>query len=172
MRFNIQRSMTPASPSALLRLVVLAFAALTLGACSSSVTGPGGTITKVKYYHLTQGVPQRTQDPALVFERQHFLYGAVTSKEIINRFGHYYSIFWKLDDRTGPVTVRFQYRMTNSGLQEFSQEQVVDEIGRSNLSRFEVNGPEYQKNGRVTMWRVSILRGKEELVSQQSYLWN
>ena len=74
--------------------------------------------------------------------------------------------------RSGPVTVRFEYRMANTGLKDFVQEQVVDDIRRSNISRFEVNGPEYQNNGRVTMWKVSILRGKEELVSQQSYLWN
>lgn len=163
--------MSWASSSAIIRLVGLALTALLLGSCSSSVRGPGGKITKVKYYHLMPGVPQATQDRALTFEREHFLYGAVSSQEIMDRFGHYYSIFWKLDDRTGPVTVRFQYRMTNTGLQDFAQEQVVEDIRRSNLSRFEVTGPEYRKNGRVTMWRVSILRGKEELVSQQSYLW-
>jgi len=67
--------------------------------------------------------------------------------------------------------VRFDYRMANSALKSFSKEIVVDDIRRSNITKFEVNGAEYQKNGRVTMWKVSVLRGKEELVSQQSFLW-
>ena len=154
-----------------LRVFALLLAALALGACSSSVEGPGGKITKVKYYHLQPAVPAITQVQAVNFEREHYLYGAVTAEEIRNRFGHYYTIFWKLDDRTGPVTVRFDYRMANSGLKAFSKEIVVDDIRRSNITKFEVNGEEYQKNGRVTMWKVSVLRGKEELVSQQSVLW-
>ena len=154
-----------------LRVFALLLAALALGACSSSVEGPGGKITKVKYYHLQPAVPAITQVQAVNFEREHYLYGAVTAEEIRNRFGHYYTIFWKLDDRTGPVTVRFDYRMANSGLKSFSKEIVVDDIRRSNITKFEVNGEEYQKNGRVTMWKVSVLRGKEELVSQQSFLW-
>ena len=154
-----------------LRVFALLLAALALGACSSSVEGPGGKITKVKYYHLQPAVPAITQVQAVNFEREHYLYGAVTAEEIRNRFGHYYTIFWKLDDRTGPVTVRFDYRMANSGLKAFSKEIVVDDIRRSNITKFEVNGEEYQKNGRVTMWKVSVLRGKEELVSQQSFLW-
>lgn len=164
--------MIPASFSAILRLTLAVLAALTLDACSSSVTGPGGRITKVKQYHLYPGRPPRTQNPAILFERDHHLFGAVTAEEIRHRFGHYYTVFWKLDDRSGPVTVRFEYRMANTGLRDFVQEQVVDDIRRSNISRFEVNSHEYQNNGRVTMWKVSILRGKEELVSQQSYLWN
>ena len=165
------RTMFSASIPAPLRLVALLLAALTLGACSSSVEGPGGKITKVKYYHLQPAVPSITQVQAVNFEREHYLYGAVTAEEIRNRFGHYYTIFWKLDDRTGPVTVRFDYRMADSGLKSFSKEIVVDDIRRSNLTKFEVNGEEYRKNGRVTMWKVSVLRGKEELVSQQSFLW-
>ena len=165
------RTMFNVSLPASLRVFALLLAALALGACSSSVEGPGGKITKVKYYHLQPAVPAITQVQAVNFEREHYLYGAVTAEEIRNRFGHYYTIFWKLDDRTGPVTVRFDYRMANSGLKAFSKEIVVDDIRRSNITKFEVNGEEYQKNGRVTMWKVSVLRGKEELVSQQSFLW-
>jgi hypothetical protein len=164
--------MIPASFPAFLRLTLAVLAAWTIGACSSSITGPGGSITKVKHYHLHPGQPPRTQNPAILFERDHHLFGAVTAEEIRNRFGHYYTIFWKLDDRTGPVTVRLEYRMANTGLKDFVQEQIVDDIRRSNISRFQVCGQEYRNHGRVTMWKVSIRRGPEELVSQQSYLWN
>lgn len=163
--------MIPAFPLALFRLTAAILAVVTLGACSSSVTGPGGTISKVKYFHLMPGDIPQTQQRAITFEREHLFYGAVTAQEIMDRFGHYFTIFWKLDDRSGPVTVRFQYRLTKTGLKDFAKEQVVDDIRRSNITRFEVTGDEYRDNGRITMWRVSVLRGKEELVSQQSYLW-
>ena len=70
------------------------------------------------------------------------------------------------------MTIKFEYLQSKSGLSKHVQEQVIDDIRRSNVSKFQVVGPEYQKSGRVIAWRISILRGKEELVSQQSALWN
>lgn len=164
--------MMTASRTSRLCLGCLAILALFLSACSSAVNGPGGRISKVKYYHLMPNYVPNTQDPAILFEREHFLYGAVTKSEIVDRFGHYYTVFWKVKDRTGPVTVRFEYQQAVTGLTKKVQEQIVDDVHRSNLSKFEVVGQEYQKSGRVLAWRVTILRGKEELVSQQSALWN
>ena len=164
--------MTTETRTSCLRLGCLAILAFFLSACSSAVDGPGGRIGKVKYYHLMPNYTPQTLDQTILFERQHHLYGAVTKEQIMDRFGHYYTVFWKADDRTAPVTVRFEYLQTNSGLTKRVQEQVVDDIHRNNVSKFQVTGAEYQKSGRVIAWRVSILRGKEELVSQQSALWN
>jgi len=93
--------MIPASSSAFLRLLFAMLAAMTLGACSSAVTGPGGTISKVKYFHLQPGDLRQANQRMLTFEREHIFYGALTAQEISDRFGHYYAFFWKLDDRTG-----------------------------------------------------------------------
>ncbi|MBK8094923.1 MAG: hypothetical protein IPK32_23870 [Verrucomicrobiaceae bacterium] len=41
-------------------------------------------------------MPAATQVQAVNFERALPLYGAVTAEQIKNRFGHYYTIFWKL----------------------------------------------------------------------------
>ena len=164
--------MTKETRTSRLRLGCLAILVFALSACNSSVKGPGGKISKVKYYHLMPNFVPQTTNQTILFERQHFIYGAVTKKEIVDRFGHYYAFFWKADDRTGPLTVRFEYMQAKSGLRKHVQEQILDEIHRSNVSKFQVIGPEYQKSGRVIAWRVSVLRGKEELVSQQSALWN
>jgi hypothetical protein len=164
--------MTTEKRTSCFRLGCLAILAFALSACSSAVVGPGGKIAKVKYYHLMPFFTPQTTNPTILFERQHFIYGAVTKKEIVDRFGHYYAFFWKANDRTGPVTVRFEYQQAQSGLSKHVQEVVVDDVRRSNISKFQVAGPEYQKSGRVIAWRVSILRGKDELVSQQSALWN
>lgn len=164
--------MTTESRLPCLRLGCLAILAVFLSACSSAVDGPGGRIGKVKYYHLMPNYMLNTKDPAIIFEQKHHLYGAVSKQEIMDRFGHYYTVFWKADDRSGPLTVRFEYQQTQSGLTKRVQEQIVDDVRRSNVSKFQVTGPEYLKSGRVIAWRVSVLRGKEELVSQQSALWN
>lgn len=164
--------MTTEKRTSCLRLGCLAILAFALSACSSTTKGPGGQISKVKYYHLMPFFTPQTTNPTILFERQHFVYGAVTKKDIVDRFGHYYAFFWKTTDRTGPVTIKFEYQQAKSGLSKRVQEQVVDDIHRSNVSKFQVVGPEYQKSGRVIAWRISILRGKEELVSQQSALWN
>jgi hypothetical protein len=164
--------MTPGSRSILLRLLALTVTATTLISCSSASVGDGGKISKVKYYHLVPSTPILVQDQAIMFERQHYLYGAVSKAEVMNRGGHYYTIFWKADDRTQPVTVRFEYRQANNGLATKVLEEQIDDIRRSNTTKFQVTGDEYTTNGRVTAWRVTLMRGKEELVSKASYLWN
>jgi hypothetical protein len=164
--------MTPGSRSILLRLLALTVTASTFISCSSAVVGNGGRISKVNYYHLVPTKPVLVVDPAINFERQHHLFGAVTKAEVMERGGHYYTIFWKADDRTQPVTVRFEYRQANNGLTTKVLEENIDDVGRWNTTKFQVTGDEYNTNGRVTSWRVSLMRGKEELVSKASYLWN
>jgi hypothetical protein len=119
------------------------------------------------------GYSPETIAPDVLFEYQRLLRGAVTAADYRERYGHYYTVLWKAADRdAGPVTVRFECLQALSGLQKRVQEQVVDNIRRDNVSKFQVTGEEYIKSGRVTAWRVSVLRGSEELVSQQSALWN
>ncbi len=51
------------------------------------------------------------------------------------------------------------------------QEIPVDSPRRKNKTRFTVLGDDYQNGGRVTAWRVSVLRDGAEVTSDQSYLW-
>jgi len=164
--------MASASRSYICRLIALTLLSVLTASCSSVSVGPGGQISKVKYYHLGPGRPASTIDPAIQFERDYHLFGAVTKAEVTDRFGHYYSIFWKATDRTQPVTVRFEYRQANTGLESKVITEEVTDVRRSNRSRFQVTSGEYNTSGRVTAWKVTLLRGNEELASQQSYLWN
>lgn len=164
--------MTPASRPLFLRLTALALAATALVSCSSTTVGDGASISKVKYYHLIPSKPVNVADPSINFERQHHLYGAVTKAEVMARGGHYYTVFWKADDREQPVKVRLEYRQAGSGLETKVVEQEVADIRRNNTTHFQVTGDEYNSNGRVTAWRVTVMRGKAELVSKASYLWN
>lgn len=158
--------------NSLSHLLLLTLVLMTLAGCSTASVGPGGRVTKVKYYHLVPDQRLRDVDPALQMERDYHLFGAVTKAEIMARGGHYYSVFWEADDRSQPVTVRFEYRQANTGLTAKTKEQVVSDVGRRNLSRFQVTGDEYAADGRVTAWRVTLRRGNDVLASQESFLWN
>ena len=139
--------------------------------CSTVSKGEGAKITKVKYFHLNPEVPLNTQERALQMERDYHLYGAVTRAERQQRSGHYYSVFWKADDRETPLLLRFEYRQAKAGLKTMRLEIPVDRIRRSNVTRFEITGDAYLELGPVTAWKVSLVRGNEELVAQESFLW-
>jgi hypothetical protein len=155
-----------------LRLLLLAFLVPTLlNSCSSASKGPRGRISKVKTYHLIPTERIRTFDRSLAFERQYLLHGAVTASDQRERAGNYYTFNWKVEDRSQPVTLKFQYRQANTGLETFQMLQEIPEVKRSNWTKFEIIGPAYYEKGRVTAWKLTVERAGEILASQQSYLW-
>ena len=153
------------------RLLSAVLVCVAMASCSSASKGPGGEITKVKYYFLNPLFILRTEEPSIRFEREHLLHGAYTAADQISRTGSYYTVMWKADDRTQPVTVRLEYRQANTALQVETLEQQVTDVRKRNQTFFKVTGDEYTQGGRVSAWRISLLRGKEELASQESYLW-
>lgn len=146
-------------------------AILNLSSCNSIPAGSGGAITKVKAYNCDPTVRMKFKDPMLRFERSNRLYGAVTRAELLERAGQYYTIFWKANDRTQPVTVRFEYRQRDTGLQVHKIETEVSNVRSSNVTEFQVTGAAHSTNGPVTSYRISLVRGKEELASADSFLW-
>jgi hypothetical protein len=153
-----------------LALVVLLLSSAV--SCSSVSKGPGGQITKVKPYHLQPTEQLNTIDPSILFERAHYLHGTVTLAQQLERAGHYYNIWWKVNDRSSPVTVRLEYRQKLSGLSVKTQDVQITDVRGSNQTQFSIIGADYQSNGPVTAWRITLRRGKEVLASQQSFLWN
>jgi hypothetical protein len=144
----------------------------TLASCSSACRGPGGEISKVKIYVFDPAQKLKAADPSIRFEKTHFLYGAVTRAEQMERAGQHYSVLWSADDRTQPVTVRFEYRQRDTGFKVHVKEEQVSDVRRSNVTRFQVTGEDYRSNGPVTAWRTTLVRGKEQLAVADSYLWN
>ncbi len=158
------------------RALTAAGLALLMVSCAGTKApqGNGGTITKVKYYFLDDIRHKPIQvvtDPSIPFERQHYLYGAVSQKEMAERYGNYYTVFWKADDRSQPVKVRLEYRQSLTGLVVKSTEQVVTDIRKNNITQFAVIGDDYVKGGPVSCWKASLVRGKEILAESRSYLW-
>jgi hypothetical protein len=75
---------------------------------------------------------------------------------------------WSLADASQDATLRFEYRQAKTGSQILKKEQTVS--GSDGNTEFSVIGAEFKDNG-VTSWKVSLVRGKEELASYKSYMW-
>ena len=142
-----------------------------LGSCASTPTETA--ITKVKYYHLKDTTPDSLSvDPMIRFEREHLLHGAVTEADQRNRFGHYYALHWSsAQPKTGPITVRLEYRQIGTGEAVSRIEQVVTDVRERNTTLMRVSGEPYLKHGRVVAWRASILKDGRELDVMRSFLW-
>lgn len=155
-----------------IRLSLAAGLALFAVSCSTKSVGDGAVIYKVNPYRLPDvNTYKVTADPSIPFEREYRLHGAISNVERQARQGDYFTIFWKLADRSQPVSVRFEYRQRNSGLTVKTIEQAIDEPRRKNVTEFAFIGDDYVLNGPVTSWRASIVRGGQVLVSYDSYLW-
>ena len=154
------------------RVFLAAGLGLFMVSCSTAEKGNGATITKVNPYHLPNyAVIIPPSDPSITFERDAVLHGAISGTERAARQGDYYTIFWKVEDRTQPVKVRLEYRQQNTGYKVKMVEQEVTDIRRHNTTKFNFIGDDYVTNGPVTAWRASIVRGKDELVAYKSYIW-
>ena len=140
--------------------------------CVTKQEGNGVAITKVNPFHLDDYTKIiQAADPSILFNRDALLHGAISDKERRARQGNYFVIFWKAEDRSQPVTVRLEYTQKNTGLQVKKIEQEVADVRKSNTTKFEIIGDDYVVNGRVTSWKASLVRGKDVLVSYESYLW-
>ena len=167
--------MTLRLPKFLCRAAVCAGLGLMMASCSSTKTkaaSTGGHIDKVKYYHL-EDVNKRivAAEPSINFEKDYILHGAVTKQEREARQGHYYSVFWKVTDRSQPVKVRLEYRQMKTGAKVMMVEQEIASPKGSNITKFTIIGEPYVTNGAVTSFRISLVRGKEVLAEEKSYLW-
>jgi hypothetical protein len=107
----------------------------------------------------------------LSFERQHRNYGAVTNADLRERYGNYYTVFWRAD-RVADLTVRFEYRLEKLGNFVQAMERTYTAAKGSQQSSFEVIGDEHLQDGRVTAWRALIIEDGKIVALSQSFLWN
>lgn len=79
---------------------------------------PAFQFRKNKLYYLenTQqtGVLRPAEEQSLAFERRHLLYGAITGSDIRNRYGNYFTFFWRAK-RQANLTLRLEYRQQRLG---------------------------------------------------------
>jgi hypothetical protein len=112
-----------------------------------------------------------SEEQSIAFERKRLLYGAITGSDIRDRYGNYYTFFWRAR-RPADLTIRLEYRQQKTGA--FVQAREVDYPGAkgSQVTRFAINGDDYREQGRVTAWRVLLIEQHQVIVAlAQSYLW-
>ncbi len=143
---------------------------LLLTGCTTTGSGPVA-ITKVNPYHVQNGPFVQTEDPMLDFDQRRAIYGAIDSAEKSELLGNYFTIFWNTETKA-PATVRFEYRQGSTGLKVHTQEVAVSEPRRSNVTKFEVTGDTYERDGKVTQWRASIVENGTVVAEYKSYLWH
>ena len=151
----------------LLRLLPV-LAVVALPACASKPQG----FTKVKIYRLNPDARITAVDPSIPFEHEYLLHGAITKVDRDARKGNYYTFFWKADDRTQPVKLRFEYRQSATRSAVKRQEVEIAGVKRNNVTRLQVTGEEYLTSGKVLAWRAVLLQGGKEIGSTQSFMWH
>ncbi len=153
------------------RLLLRLLPVLAVAALSSCASKPQG-FTKVKIYRLNPTANINAVDPSIPFEQKHLLHGAVSRAEQDARGGNYYTFFWKVDDRSQPVKLRFEYRQSTTRSAVKQQVIEIAEVKSSNVTKFQITGDEYQTNGKVLAWRAILVQGGKEIATTQSFMWH
>jgi hypothetical protein len=112
-----------------------------------------------------------TIDQMIRFERERINFGAVTSYDKQQRYGHYFTFFWRAG-RQADLTIRLEYRQSNLGAYVLAKEQFYPAVKGSVKTDFTVTGDEYKLDGRITGWRVLLIENNKIVALGQSFLWN
>lgn len=112
-----------------------------------------------------------TTETMISFERQRINFGAVTQLDRQQRYGHYYTFWWKAA-RKADVTLRFEYRQQRLGSYVQAKEYSYTGAKGTIQSQFQVIGDDYNEEGKVTAWRAILIENGRIVGLTQSFLWN
>ena len=112
-----------------------------------------------------------TLDPMIAFERQRLNFGAVSDYDREQRFGHYFTFFWRTK-RSADVTIRLEYRQQNLGTYVQAKELFYKNVKGSVTTDFQVIGDDYKQEGKITGWRALLIENGKIVALNQSFLWN
>ena len=120
---------------------------------------------------VTASAPAATSSKSLVFERRRLLFGAITGSDIRDRYGNYFTFFWRALARpTSPCGWNTASKRLGSLIQ--AREVNYPDAKGSYITRFQINGDDYLEQGRVSAWRVLLIENHHTIVALgQSYLW-
>ena len=126
---------------------------------------------KTKLFHNDPLYFKPTIDPMISFERQRLNFGAVSNYDRQERYGHYFTFFWRAE-RPTDVIVRLEYRQENLGSHVQAQEKTYRGARGTMKSEFQITGDDYREEGRLTAWRAVIIENGKIVALNQSFLWN
>ena len=110
-------------------------------------------------------------DQMINFERQRINFGAINGYERRQRYGHYFTFFWR-STRKANLTVRFEYRQQNLGAHVQARELDYADAKGSYKSVFNIIGDDYSEDGKISGWRVILIENGKIVGLNQSFLWN
>ena len=145
---------------------------LPFASCSTTDKSADTYFGNVKYFHLKLDDKTQTADKMIAFERQHYLHGAVTREEQLDREGHYYVFDWRTHTPGGAAELVFEYRQQTTGTTVHSVAVPIAEVRKNNKTRIAVTGQPYHEQGSVTAWRAKVVRGGNVVAEDKSYLWD
>ena len=126
---------------------------------------------KTKIFHNDPLILKPTVDAMIAFQRQRVNLGAVDQIDRQQRFGQYYTFFWR-SARKADLTVRFEYRQQKLGAYVQARELIYKNARGSYQSDFRVLGDDYRGDGAVTAWRALLVENGRVVALNQSFLWN
>jgi hypothetical protein len=112
-----------------------------------------------------------TTEEMISFERSHINFGAITQLDRQQRYGQYYTFFWR-SGRKADLTVRFEYRQQKLGSYVQAKELSYPAAKGTVQSQFQVIGDDYAEEGKVTAWRAVLIENGKIVGLTQSFLWN
>ena len=115
--------------------------------------------------------PVASQEEMITFERQRVFFGAITSADRRERYGQYFSFFWRTK-RSANLTMRFEYRQANLGSYVQAREFSYPAAKGSFKSEFDIIGDDFAEDGKVTAWRAVLIENGKIVALNQSFLWN
>ncbi len=126
---------------------------------------------KTKLFFNDPRVDKPTNNQMLAFERQRINFGAVTQIDRQQRYGHYFTFFWRTD-RTADLTVRLEYRQESLGALVQAREIAYPQVKGSKKTDFAIIGDDYLEDGKITAWRAVLIENGKIVALNQSFLWN
>ena len=143
-------------------------AVLLLGACA----GPRQALV-VKQFQLRDQDTRSTDEPMVQMEKARRLHGAVSMAERRSKLGQYYTLLWNdpAGAGQGEVEVTLQYQQGATASRVKRMVRTFPAADSQGSAEFAVIGDDYFKGGKVLAWKATLRRGKREIASRQSYLW-
>ena len=172
----------------MIRLLATLLAAATLAACNATTEPPRQfpiahadvlplalsedfEFRKVTKFLNDPRFQRPTENPMLLFERQRVNRGAVTGRDVGERLGYYFNVWWRAR-RTADITLRLEYRQEKLGSYVLAKEVRYPAAHGTTESQIYVIGDEYLENGKLTAWRLVLIENGRIVGLKQSFLWN
>ena len=172
----------------MIRLLSALLAGLVLAACSTQKEPPRQLpiakanvlplalsddfeFRKVSLFFHDPREQKTTINPMIQFERARLGYGAVSGYDRMERFGHYFYVWWRAK-HDADITVRLEYRQQNLGSHVLAKEIHYPAAKGAIETKFTVIGDEYSEEGKVTAWRLLLIENGRIVGLKQSFLWN